>query len=44
LLDHIDEFIKNSTAFKLALSLSRPDRRMRDSEIVLRFMPLASAA
>lgn len=38
LLDYIDEFLANSQIVKNALGLTKPDKRMRDSEIVLRFI------
>jgi hypothetical protein len=38
LLDYIDEFLVNSTLVRTALGLTKPDKRMRDSEIVLRFI------
>lgn len=38
LLDYIDEFLLTSQIVRKALGLTKPDRRMRDSEIVLRFI------
>ena len=38
LLNYIDEFLASSATVRRALGLSKPDRRMRDSELVLRFI------
>lgn len=38
LLDYIDEFLANSAVVRDALGWTKPDKRMRDSEIVLRFI------
>lgn len=38
LLDYIDEFLANSAIVRDALGWTKPDKRMRDSEIVLRFI------
>lgn len=37
-LNHLDEYLKTSAPAKTALGLSVPDRRMRDSELVLRYV------
>lgn len=39
-LDYVDEFLANSVSIKRVLGISKPDRRMRDSEIVLRYVAL----
>lgn len=38
LLDYIDDFLVRSEIVRNALGLTKPDKRMRDSEIVLRFI------
>lgn len=38
LLDYIDDFLTVNVTVRHALGLTKPDRRMRDSEIVLRFI------
>jgi hypothetical protein len=38
LLDYIDDFLLKSEIVRSALGLTKPDKRMRDSEIVLRFI------
>ena len=37
-LNHLDEYLESSMPAKTALGLSVPDRRMRDSELVLRYV------
>lgn len=42
--DFLDDFVGNSEALHRALGLTGPDFRMRDNEIMLRYLAFASAA